>query len=203
MHHLGNRAFGDRLNALAPPEGVEAATALLLLCPQIPMLFMGEEVASETPFLFFTDHDEPLAQAVRDGRRKEFAKFAAFAGAEIPDPNAVATFEASIPEPHATRAEARTALIQKLLAIRAAEIASRVASPDVAAEAIGPKAAKARWRFEDGSRLTLATNLAAEAATVAPLSGPLLFESAPGDADQLRAGRLPGFTTIALLERAA
>ncbi|MDR4308360.1 malto-oligosyltrehalose trehalohydrolase [Chelatococcus sambhunathii] len=200
---IGNRAFGDRLTSLAPPAGVEAATAALLLSPQIPMIFMGEEVASETPFLFFTDHEEPLAQAVRDGRRKEFAKFAAFAGAEIPDPNAISTFEASIPEPHPTRAEARTALFQKLLAVRAAEISSRTALPDVAAEAIGPKAAKATWRFEDGARLTLATNLADQTIDVAPVEGPVLFESPTGAADRLRAGALPGFSTVAILEPAA
>ena len=53
---IGNRAFGERLTALADPAALEAAIALLLLCPQIPLLFMGEEDASRTPFLFFTDH---------------------------------------------------------------------------------------------------------------------------------------------------
>ncbi len=200
---IGNRAFGDRLTSLAPPAGVEAATAALLLSPQVPMIFMGEEVASETPFLFFTDHEEPLAQAVRDGRRKEFAKFAAFAGEEIPDPNALGTFESSIPEPHATRAEARTALFQKLLAIRAAEISRRAAMPEVEAKAIGPKAARATWRFEDGARLTLATNLADQTVDVAPLGGPVLFEIPPGAADGLRSGTLQGFATVAILESAA
>ncbi|WP_020177734.1 malto-oligosyltrehalose trehalohydrolase [Methylopila sp. M107] len=200
---IGNRAFGDRLTSLAPPAGVEAATAALLLSPEIPMLFMGEEVASETPFLFFTDHGGDLAEAVREGRRKEFAKFAAFAGEEIPDPNAVATFEASIPEPHPTRAEERTALIQRLLAIRAAEISSRIALSDATSGAIGPKAAKAEWRFEDGAKLTLAVNLADQIVDVASVEGPLLYETAPGAADSLRAGKLPGFSVIALLERAA
>ena len=200
---IGNRAFGDRLTRLAPPGGVEAATAALLLCPQIPMVFMGEEVASETPFLFFTDFQGDLADAVRDGRRKEFAKFAAFAGADIPDPNALKTFQDSIPQPHPTRGEARTALFRTLLAIRAAEISSRVAKPEVEAAAIGPKAARATWTFEDGARLTLVLNLADHTLDVDAVEGPMLYETAPGAADGLRSGRLGGFTTAALLERPA
>ena len=200
---IGNRAFGDRLTTLAPPEAVEAATALMLLCPQIPMLFMGEEVASETPFLFFTDHQGELADAVREGRRKEFAKFAAFAGAEVPDPNAEKTFTDSIPQPHPDRDLARFALLRALLALRASEIASREARPEVDAEALGPKAARAVYAFEDGAKLTLVVNLGADEIAVAPVEGPVLFEQSPGAADALRGGRLPGFTTIALMERPA
>src|SRR5262249_60124942 len=63
---IGNRALGERLTVLADPAALEAATALLLLCPQVPLLFMGDEVASRSPFLFFTDHNEQLAAAVRE-----------------------------------------------------------------------------------------------------------------------------------------
>lgn len=201
---IGNRAFGDRLTTLCSPEAVEAATAALLLAPQIPMLFMGEEDASETPFLFFTDHAGELADAVRKGRRKEFAKFAAFAGAEIPDPNALATFEASIPQPHPERGPARFALIQRLLAIRTAEIAPRLDRVEsLGATAIGPKAAVGRWRLGDGSRLTLAVNLADAKLPTEAIEGPVLFERPVGAADAARAGKLPPFATIALLERPA
>ena len=75
---IGNRAMGDRLTTLAEAGACDAATALLLLSPFIPMLFMGEEWASTTPFLFFTDHNEDLAKLVREGRRAEFKHFAAF-----------------------------------------------------------------------------------------------------------------------------
>ena len=98
---IGNRAFGERLTRLAHPEALEAAIALLLLCPQIPLLFMGEEGASTSPFLYFTEHAAELAQAVRDGRRREFAKFSQFSDPKhldkIPDPNAAVTFERSKP----------------------------------------------------------------------------------------------------------
>jgi maltooligosyltrehalose trehalohydrolase len=89
---VGNRAFGDRL----PPEARPLAAFCTLLSPYVPMLFMGEEYGEEAPFQFFSDHiDEDIAQATREGRRAEFASFAAFAGEEIPDPQDRATFERS------------------------------------------------------------------------------------------------------------
>jgi maltooligosyltrehalose trehalohydrolase len=89
---IGNRAFGDRL----PPETRRLAAACLLFAPQVPLLFQGEERGVNAPFLFFTDHDDPrIARATREGRRKEFAKFASFASEQIPDPQALETFERS------------------------------------------------------------------------------------------------------------
>ncbi|MFZ0971740.1 MAG: malto-oligosyltrehalose trehalohydrolase [Solirubrobacteraceae bacterium] len=89
---VGNRAFGDRL----PPAARPLAAFCTLLSPYVPMLFMGEEYGEEAPFQFFSDHiDEDIAQATRDGRRAEFASFAAFSGEEIPDPQDRATFERS------------------------------------------------------------------------------------------------------------
>jgi len=89
---VGNRAFGDRLPAPARP----LAAFCTLLSPFTPMLFMGEEHGEEAPFQFFSDHiDEKIATATRDGRRREFAAFAAFAGEEVPDPQDPATFERS------------------------------------------------------------------------------------------------------------
>ncbi|KGM30195.1 malto-oligosyltrehalose trehalohydrolase, partial [Inquilinus limosus] len=73
---IGNRALGDRLAALAEPAALEAMTAVLLLAPQIPLLFMGEEWGSRQPFPFFCDFEGELADTVRRGRREEFAAFA-------------------------------------------------------------------------------------------------------------------------------
>ncbi|MGC8073566.1 malto-oligosyltrehalose trehalohydrolase, partial [Salmonella enterica] len=75
---IGNRAFGERLTVLAHPLALHAAQALILLAPQVPMLFMGEECAAREPFLYFTDHQGELADAVREGRRKEFGEFGRF-----------------------------------------------------------------------------------------------------------------------------
>ena len=88
---VGNRAFGDRLPAEARP----LAALCVLLSPFTPMLFMGEEYGEGAPFQFFTDHiDRDIAEATRDGRRREFARFASFAE-EVPDPQDPATFERS------------------------------------------------------------------------------------------------------------
>jgi maltooligosyltrehalose trehalohydrolase len=89
---VGNRALGDRLPAEARP----LAAFCTLLSPYTPMLWMGEEYGEDAPFQFFTDHiDEEIAVATREGRRREFAAFAEFAGEEVPDPQDPATFERS------------------------------------------------------------------------------------------------------------
>ncbi len=93
---VGNRAFGDRLNMIVSPAAFRAASALLLAAPYTPMLFMGQEWASSTPFLYFTDHHDELGRGVTEGRRKEFAEFSDFRDPEkrdrIPDPQALKTF---------------------------------------------------------------------------------------------------------------
>ncbi len=164
---IGNRAMGERLTLLADPQKLRAATALLLLGPQIPLMFMGDETGSTSPFLFFTDFHDELADAVREGRRKEFAKFAAFADPEarkaIPDPNALATFELSRAEP-GPDAEAWRALYRDLLAIRHREIVPRLrGAVALGAEVIGTGAVVARWRMVDGAVLSIALNLGDEA----------------------------------------
>jgi maltooligosyltrehalose trehalohydrolase len=89
---VGNRALGDRL----PHEARPLAAFATLLSPYTPMLWMGEEYGEDAPFQFFTDHiDEEIATATREGRRREFASFARFAGEEVPDPQDPATFERS------------------------------------------------------------------------------------------------------------
>ncbi len=96
---VGNRAFGERLNAQAEPAAYRAASTLLLTVPETPLLFMGQEWAASTPFLYFTDHKPDLGALVTEGRRQEFRKFSAFsdpgARESIPDPQDPATFLAS------------------------------------------------------------------------------------------------------------
>lgn len=92
---IGNRARGERIGHLASPGRVKSGAALVLSAPFVPMLFQGEEWGAATPFLYFTDHREPaLAEAVRAGRRAEFADFGCDA-ADVPDPQAAETFERS------------------------------------------------------------------------------------------------------------
>ena len=91
---IGNRALGDRLSTQVPFEAQKVALAAVLLSPSLPLLFMGEEYGETAPFLYFVDHGDPaLIEAVRNGRRDEFASFGWQEA--IPDPQAVSTFEQS------------------------------------------------------------------------------------------------------------
>src|SRR5262249_12381019 len=93
---IGNRAFGDRLNHTVDIGRYKAASMLLLFAPETPLLFMGQEFAASTPFMYFTDHNPELGRLVTEGRRREFEPFSAFSDPasreRIPDPQAVETF---------------------------------------------------------------------------------------------------------------
>jgi maltooligosyltrehalose trehalohydrolase len=209
---IGNRAFGERLTHLANADALHAAQVLLLLCPQIPMLFMGEEWGSLCPFLYFTSHHGALAEAVRDGRRREFAKFAAFADPQqrerIPDPNDERTYLASCPgkadesHPESLGWLNRT---RQLLTLRHGQIIPRLpGTRALDAVPLGKAGAIARWRLGDGSVLTLVLNLADQAVAVPTvLAGnpaDLLHESREGAAAALAGHRMPERACVALLQ---
>jgi maltooligosyltrehalose trehalohydrolase len=129
---IGNRAFGDRLHHKVDLAAYRAASALLLCCPQTPLLFMGQEWAASSPFQFFTDHQEGLGKLVTEGRRHEFKRFEAFANPQIretiPDPQAIDTYlnsqlkwEERKKNPHAST----LAFYQALLGLRRTEPALR------------------------------------------------------------------------------
>ena len=184
---IGNRAMGERLTRLAEPAALNAATALLLLAPFIPMLFVGEEWASRSPFLYFTDHNKELAEAVREGRRAEFKHFSAFQDeakrARIPDPNAPSTFAASIPE-HSDAAHFD--FVRRLLTLRRERIVPGIPGcRSAGAEAIGPGAVRAAWNMGNGRRLTLAINLGPEAVDPGMPAGDPLFATPDAAPDQL------------------
>jgi len=96
---VGNRPFGERLHHDVSAERYAVASTLLLFAPETPLLFMGQEFAASTPFLYFTDHHEELGKLVTEGRREEFGGFRAFKDERvrdlIPDPQAEGTFLAS------------------------------------------------------------------------------------------------------------
>jgi malto-oligosyltrehalose trehalohydrolase len=204
---IGNRAFGDRLTRLADPAALEAARLLLLLAPQIPLLFMGEEWGSTTPFLYFTDHGPALADLVRDGRRQEFARFAAFADpdarARIPDPNDPATFRAAIPDPvemgSATGA-AQIARTERLLALRARHVVPGIPGcRSLGAFALSDAAVRAAWRLGGGAELCILANFGTMAVDIDTPAGAVLGESAPGTAAAVASGRLPPRAAVAFL----
>jgi len=112
---VGNRAFGDRIHHKIDHAVWRAASTLLLMLPETPLLFMGQEWAASTPFLYFTDHNADLGRLVTEGRRKEFSRFASFTDPTvretIPDPQSEETFRAcrlrweeAAREPHASMA---------------------------------------------------------------------------------------------------
>ena len=202
---IGNRALGERLTILADPAALEAAIALQLLCPQIPLIFMGEELASRTPFLFFTDHNSDLAKAVREGRRREFASFAPRHDPEylasIPDPNDPDTFERSKPDPDRSLGSRREALYKELLAVRQAEIVPRLHDMQALdAHAIGPAAVLGRWQMGDHALLTVGTNLGTSAAPVTRLNGRVLFANSIEAGQLAQHGALQPYCTVAVLQ---
>jgi maltooligosyltrehalose trehalohydrolase len=205
---VGNRAFGERIADLAGWQAVKAMTAVLLLAPQIPLLFMGEEWGATQPFCFFTDFHDELADAVREGRRREFRKFPQFADeaarAHIPDPNAPSTFAASrldwsvLAQPeHAAWLD----LVRRLLRIRNEAIMPRLAgigghAGDAAT--IGETALRATWTLGDASRLELIANLGDPVVEVGSMAvaGETLYASHPDLPDELRRGRLPPWSVL-------
>ena len=165
---IGNRAFGDRLEALAKPEAIRAALAITLLAPSIPMLFMGEEWGSKVPFPFFCDFKGGLADAVRKGRRDEYAWAYQKFGGDVPDPLNEATFLSAILDWEHRENSERLVLVKDLLAIRRRHIIPHLVGARFGeAHAADNGLLRASWHLGGGARLWLTANLSEHA-----LSGP-------------------------------
>jgi malto-oligosyltrehalose trehalohydrolase len=156
---IGNRAHGERLASLADEHKLKVLSSILLLAPSPPLIFMGEEWGCHQPFLYFCDFEGELGEAVRNGRRGEFARFAAFADpkarARIPDPLSEQTFKRSVLRWKDSRSAAGRAWLAhytKLLEIRKAEIAPREFPPGKY-RMLGERAFEVTW-----SGLTLLAN---------------------------------------------
>jgi maltooligosyltrehalose trehalohydrolase len=180
---VGNRAFGDRLHAIADPVLQHAVQACLLLSPHVPMLFMGEEFAASTPFLYFCDFGPELAEAVSRGRREEFGRFAAFADPaareRIPDPNDEATFRACILRWDERACAPHDAVLERtreLLALRHRELLPLIAQGCHSGEwQADGGVMRVAWRIgQTGARLHLWANLGRGDAQVAAPVGRVL-----------------------------
>ena len=208
---VGNRALGERITALAPEPAVRAATAIMLLAPQVPMLFMGEEFAAAQPFAFFCDFGPDLARAVTEGRRREFAQFARFADeaarSVIPDPNDPATFEASrldwacLDEPvHRDW----LAFVRGLLRLRREHVVPHLEAAQAGADfRVSAGALRVQWPLADGVLLTLLACLGSRPARLHGLEVPAtapLYMSPEGTDRALAERRLPPWCVAWYLE---
>jgi len=206
---VGNRAFGERLTQIADVESLKAATVLLLLSPMVPLLFMGEERGVTSPFFYFTDHEDDLAKAVRDGRRAEFSKFAKFNDPElrqkIPDPNAIDTFRSSKIELEVEGPEQQSwwDFYQQLLALRHSNIIPHLAGARAADVTIlAPHAVHAAWVLGNGSRLSIYLNLSPLPVTAMPAweeDAPLFSHHLT--TDDYQAGNLPPHSAAVFIRR--
>ncbi|PDW01528.1 malto-oligosyltrehalose trehalohydrolase [Candidatus Viridilinea mediisalina] len=158
---VGNRAFGERLHHTVTLEAYRAASTLLLLAPQTPLLWMGQEWAAATPFLFFTDHNPELGKLVTEGRRREFASFTAFSGATVPDPQDVQTFLRSKLQWEEREHGAHAgilALYRDLLALRRSHVALRERT-SVSVKPVDDRTITLHYRSTQGAELFLAVSL--------------------------------------------
>ena len=160
----GNRAFGERMDRLAPPQALEVALLLILLSPSTPMLFQGDDFAADTPFLYFADWQGELREAVRKGRQREFGH-SQREGIVLPDPCSLETVQASV-LPWARASEppglARQKLVRAALQARRQWIVPQQAqliTGGHAAHRVGATGLQVRWRYHGGRELWLDLNL--------------------------------------------
>ncbi len=180
---VGNRAFGERLLGLSEDGKIRALSAILLLAPSPPLLFMGEEWGCRQPFLFFCDFHGELGEAVRNGRREEFKRFAAFAHPaareRIPDPLAEATFRQCVLRWDEMDAQ-WLRWHRDLLAARRAEIATRAFKPGSYAM-LGERAFEVSWPIEGGGTLLLLANCGDQPVSMNKEGASLWSHGNPGD----------------------
>ncbi len=209
---IGNRALGERLSHIVKNEdALRAATAILLLAPPPPLLFMGEEWAAPEPFPYFCDFGPELSQAVREGRKREFAKFARFSSAEhvaqIPDPTdpktvALARLDWSqLAEPEHAKWLNH---YRRLLTIRKRDIVPHIPSirsgTCVKFEANGAFAVD--WSLANGAVLHLMANLTERPVPlVGRAAGRMIFSTHPNIRGALKSNELAPWSVTWLLER--
>ena len=201
---VGNRAFGERISQLARPEAVKAALETLLLAPQPPLIFMGEEFGATTPFLFFCDFKGDLASAVTHGRRNEFAHFAQFSSAEsrdqIPDPNAPQTFLQSKLDWESLSGERHARWLnfyRELLLVRQRVLVPLIGEISRAESLELPhRGLSLEWVLANEACIELRANLSDEWLTIQPSSGEPFYKSSTEAAEALDEKGLPPWSVV-------
>lgn len=178
---IGNRALGDRI--AAQPAAIEAALAITLLAPMVPMLFMGEEWGATSPFPFFCDFQGDLAKAVRKGRRREYAKAYEAFGDDVPDPLDRSTFTSAKldwQELQSRGGQRRYELVRKLLTLRRRHIVPHLQTASFGEASFEPDGTLfASWNL-DGHLLTLTANLSSEPSAKETPRGEHMIWGEPG-----------------------
>ncbi len=213
---IGNRAFGDRLTTLAGRNQVLCLQAILLLSPQLPLIFMGEEYGETQPFCFFTDFHGELGEAVSEGRKAEFKKFAAYereGRSVVPDPNDASTFQDSKLRWERLGENGyaeRYATVKELLRIRRETVVPLLGTvpPRCGSyTASDSRAFEVCWSLGPNAAMHLFANLDDEPwglpeAITSPerLQGRTIFATSPAAEDELlRNGVLPGTSVVVRL----
>jgi malto-oligosyltrehalose trehalohydrolase len=159
---IGNRALGDRLVTQVGEAPLTAALAITLLAPMPPLLFMGEEWGATQPFPFFCDFPEPLASAIRKGRRAEFKTAYIELGDDVPDPLAEGTFRSAVIDWNGratAHGRSRLALVRDLLTVRRREIVPRLTGATFGSAQWNEAVLTADWSLGHGTALMLLANL--------------------------------------------
>ena len=169
---IGNRAHGDRMIAYTRPEALKAITAVYLLLPQIPMLFMGEEWGADEPFPYFCDFNDDLNKAVREGRGKELSRLPGFDRDDLIDPTAPATFASgklNWSKLESANAREWLAFYRMLLAIRRERIIPLLPGSMGCAGIARQDGEQVivEWKVARGTTLSLAANLSDRPGTMA------------------------------------
>jgi len=204
---IGNRAFAERLSLLCSPKALRAATAIILLAPSIPLLFMGQEWAASTPFPYFVDFPEDLGEKVAQGRLLEFARFPDFKDSlHIPPPNQLDTFLSAKLNWHELDQPSHRQWLdyhRQLLNLRRQYLQPRLsgmAGGQAGYRLLGERALTANWRLADGSRLELIANLGDETAALdGSLNGEVIFKTDNNIADFRQPAALPPWSVVWLL----
>ncbi len=186
---VGNRALGERLSRLGTADALRAAYAILLLAPSPPLLFMGEEFAAAQPFLYFCDFSGDLARSVTEGRRREFARFAAFvdpaARERIPDPchpRTLASSRLRWSDRRSGQHRRWLGEVREMLGVRHRWIVPLLPRmlPGAARHAVvGGQLLQVSWPLADGEVLELQANLGPRPVAGSMLKGRELFRVPP------------------------
>ncbi|OQK18666.1 malto-oligosyltrehalose trehalohydrolase [Methyloprofundus sedimenti] len=208
---VGNRAFGERLANLCPAEALRAATAILLLSPSTPLLFMGQEWACSQPFTYFVDFPDPLGEQIAQGRFQEFSRFTEYNDPEILNkiqlPNATDTFMSAKLDwdeinilPHLQWLKYHQELL-RIRRLRLQPLLKDIKGGKSSYWVIKHQALIVHWQINDNSILKLLANLGDQSVEIeTDHSGELLFSSTPDAMESIKQGKLNRWTVVYLFE---